>query len=171
METVLAKQAPLTSHKIQLYHYLKSDNHELGDIIYICRDDLRIAQFTVWQNEDNEREYKNAIAIHSKNHASDTMPEIEPLIIFSEDTGKFSKNFNIEYSCYLTKLYGFQEPQEYAELIKPKVARFNRVMKRIKDGANITKKNEEVIEEMKSEGFSPDAYKDKFSGITEEVEE
>lgn len=171
METVLAKEKPLKSHKIQLYHYLQSDNHELGDIIYICRDDLRIAQFTIWRNEENEKEYKECIERHSKNHASDAMPEIEPLLIFSEDTCKFSKNYNIEYSCYLTKLYGFKEPQEYSDLITPKVARWNRVMKRIKDGANITKKNEEVIEEMKLEGFSPDKYMAQFNGIIEETEE
>jgi len=74
--------------------------------------------------------------------------ELEKAIEFSEDIGKFSKNFNVAYSGYLTMLYGFKDQAEFDAKYTPIVARWNRVIARIKNGDKMTDKNNEVIKEI-----------------------
>ena len=86
--------------------------------------------------------------------------------------GKFSKNLDIEYSNFLTLLYGYPRPDAYADEMKPIVARWNRILPRIKmvqEGKRgkptkkepegklmtLTDSNLSAIEEMKSHGFNP----------------
>ena len=47
----------------------------------------------------------------------------------------------------------FEQPDEYYDWAGKITAAWNRVVKRIKDGADMTKSNMEYIEEMKKEGF------------------
>lgn len=156
------------NHRMQSTHYLVGKNMRAGEILYVCRDDCRLLEVPVLNPSPNVDEYKAEIERISKAMESNTQPAIEDLIIFDDDAGKFSKNWGVEYSQYLTMLYGFERPDLYVEQVKPVVARFNRVMGRVKRSDKMTPKNLEALEEMKQHGFNPDALVDKFAGADEE---
>lgn len=170
------------NHRLQLFHYLKADNFPRGMIVYICRDDLRMFEVPVLNpSEEVEREYRTAIAeasvfyeLHKKTpldeflvkpDSSDVLkwdwnpkgleglPPLESFVVWDADLKKFSRNWGVEYSAYLTMLYGFQTQLEFEEVAMPKAARWNRVLGRVAKGDKMTAKNLEVIEEMRKEGF------------------
>lgn len=150
-------------HRLQLTHYLKAMGYSKGRIVYICRDDLRMMEFVVYL-ETAEPEYKHFIEDMTKHLASSERPPLEQKIVFDNDLGKFAKNFNVAYSGYLTLLYGFKDQKEFDDIHTPVVARWNRVMGRIKNGDKMTPKNLEVIAEMRLGGFEPDQLVEKFVG-------
>lgn len=149
-------------HRKQLFFYLKGANYPNGDIVYVDKDSLRMAEVRVQNPGPVEDEYRETVEelTHYYNSSKDIpveeiieikveegieyptfhwkegLPQPEPLIVFSKDMGKFSKNFNVEYSGYLSMLYGFEQPSEYAELFKPLIGRWNRVLARLKVGQN-----------------------------------
>lgn len=153
----------LQNHRIQLFHYLKAENFPRGNIVYICRDDLRMFEVKV-ENPDPviEGEYRGHIETLSKFYyahkdtplesflvmpdSSDVLqarwnpgnieglPALEKYIVFDEDLGKFSRNWGVEYSSYLTLLYGFETQLAFEEVVNPRVARWNRVLGRMKTG-------------------------------------
>jgi len=139
-------------HRLQTFHYLKSTNKPIATIVYICRDDLRMMEFLVENPSETETEYKEFIEKISKYHLSNERPPLEKAIEFSNDLGKFAKNFNVAYSGYLTMLYGFKDQAEFDAKHTPIVARWNRVLARIKAGDNITDKNKDVIKEIEDAG-------------------
>ena len=102
---------------------------------------------------------------------SDTEPPKEEEILFDSDFGKFVKNWNVEYSNYLTKLYGYKEPIMYSEKIKPIVGRWNRVLGRIKSAQKMTPKNQEVLTEIEKAGYSIGEITAKFAGDNSDDEE
>lgn len=118
------------NHRKQLFHYLKGKNMPRGDIIYICRDDCRMMQIPIINPSPVEDEYRKDIEIISGYFSRDEQPPIEKLLVFDEDLGKFSRNFNVAYSGYLTKLYGFKNQGEYEDIYRPMSERFNRVLRR-----------------------------------------
>lgn len=148
-------EKPLNHHVAQLFHYLKSARYEKGMIIYICRDDLRMFEFCVTlKDKDVEKEYKAFIKTITEYWKKDEQPPIEEPIIFNADVGRFSKNFKVEYSQYLNKIYGFKEPRKYSEFVSPTVGKWNRVLARVKAGAKMTDKNIEAIAEITSYGLN-----------------
>lgn len=148
------KNRSIKHHRTQIYHYLKAARYDTGMIIYICRDDLRMFEFAVQlSDKETEKEYKGFITTMTDWYKQDIQPTIEDAIVFDWDMGKFSKNFKVEYSQYLKKLYGFNEPREYSELVGPKVSRWNRVLGRVKKGEKMTEKNLDAIKEMEADGF------------------
>ena len=155
-EALERKKSSSKIHRIQTFHYLKSMNYERGNIIYICRDDLRIMEFPIFLNSKVEDEYRGAIEAVSKYHFDNVRPPLEKPVLFDEDIGKFAKNFNIAYSGFLTMLYGFKDQKEFDDKYIPIVSRFNRVIGRIKRGDKMTAKNEEVKTEIEQAGFKLD---------------
>lgn len=153
----------LQIHRLQTYHYMKSENMERGDVVYICRDDCRMMEVPIYLGGEVEDEYYSAVKKISDYVLTDSMPPLESHVVFDEDTGKFSKNFRVGYSMYLTKLYGFNEPAEFDNKYIKLVGSWNRVMARIKKGQPMTKSNEEKLEEMKAMGFNPVELLAKFS--------
>ena len=140
-------------HRLQLTHYLKAMGYPKGRIVYICRDDLRMMEFLVFL-ETAEPEYRAEIEKITGYMERNERPPLEKAIVFDPDIGKFAKNFNVAYSGYLTMLYGYKDQKEFDDSHTPKVAKWNRVMARLKSGAKITVKNQEVIDEIKAEGFN-----------------
>lgn len=150
------------NHRLQLFHYLKSDNYPFGLILYICRDDLRIIEIPVGNPSETEDEYRRAIETISGYYQAhkdtpidsfllkpDTadeikwqynfagiegLPPLEKDIVFDEDLGKFSRNWNVEYSSYLSMLYGYADQMAFEEVVMPQVGRWNRIMARLKVG-------------------------------------
>ncbi len=140
-------------HRMQLFHYLKGKNMPRGDIVYVCRDDCRMMQVPIINPSPVEDEYKGAIEVISGYFNRDEMPPLEKLVVFDEDLGKFARNFNVAYSGYLTKLYGFKSQGEYEDIYRPMSERFNRVLGRAKRGDKVTDKNKEARAEMEKLGF------------------
>lgn len=159
---------PLSGHKLQLSHYIIGGNHPQGLLTYVCRDDLRMKEFDVFNNEETRNEYEAAVKRQTDAVRAETQPEKEKLITFED---KFNINYGVAYSGYLTMLYGFQQQMEYEDTYRPKVAQFNRVLKRMKDGAKMTPKNELILVGMREQGFKPEELVSTFSGESEEETE
>lgn len=142
------------NHVMQLFHYLKAKNMPEGHIIYICKDDCRMLEIPVFHTPDGnspaEQMYKKDITDMSYFVQNKIQPEKEQEILFDTETGKFTKNWKVEYSNYLEMLYGYKEPMAYSDRWKGDISSFNRVLKRVVDGANMTKLNLEVIEKMQA---------------------
>lgn len=163
-ERYLATGKPSIHHAMQAYVYAKELPYEF-DVVYVCRDDVRLLQFPITRDSVMYEKYLiDDIKQITYYHNNDIQPEKESLMIWDKDFRKFTKNWKVEYSPYLMMLYSYQtkemeepkffeRPDEYAEYIEPKVSAWNRVVKRLIEGKEITKANEVYIEEMKSFGF------------------
>jgi hypothetical protein len=62
------------NHQIQLFHYLKSTGLEEGHIVYICRDDYRLAEYGVFNPSPLEARYKKRIDGIKKNNPKNKFP-------------------------------------------------------------------------------------------------
>lgn len=150
MDRMEKDEKPIKRHTYQVFHYMKGLNLS-GELVYICRDDLRMKCFEFTLNPEMERMYVSDLMAITKYYNEDTRPEPEPLIVLED--GKFKKNLDVEYSAYLTMLYGFETPRDYSDSVKSKVARWTRVVARYAKGDKITAKNEEVRKEIEREGY------------------
>ena len=163
-------EKPIKHHRLQLFHYMKGLGLN-GELVYICKDDLRMMCFQYEPTEELEQEYLTDLAAITHYFTANTRPPLEKHIVVED--GKFKKNFGIEYSNYLKFLYDFEEPRDYADSVKSQVARWTRVVARYAKGENITKKNEEVKAEIENAGynFAQIVEQAKRYGVTEEEEE
>lgn len=150
-------KAPATHHALQLFHYAHALNKP-GHLVYVSRDDLRMVEWTIFPDSEKWLEqYEadiNAMAEFFKLSEEEVSSYKEPLLIFED--GKFKKNFEVEYSAYLTD-YGFERPDQYAEPAAKLCGRINRVVTRINERKKLTKLNEEAIADTIK--FYPDAEK------------
>jgi len=153
-EKIEKAMRPIAIHRMQAYHYVKGYKVPQGSILYICRDDCRMLEFAIHDNKENEDEYRRHIQVLTDAYNAKERPPLEKPIVFDNDLGSFSKNFNVAYSGYLTLLYGYESQAEFDDVYAPIQQRWNRVLKRIKDEANMTENNKEVIQEMESAGYN-----------------
>lgn len=154
------KHSNLRIHRLQLFHQIKSAGMPVGNIVYICRDDCRMMESSVFLNDARtEKEYHDYIERLTKYHEANEHPPLEDPIVFDEDLGKFSKNNQIAWSPYLTKLYGIQDQAEFDDKYGPPATKWNRVIMRIKKGDTMTKKNLEALDEIKAAGFDVEGIK------------
>lgn len=152
----------IPGHDLQTFHYAHSLGKEAA-ICYICRDDCRMAEVPILPNDQRLLErYMKKVETITGYYNDNVMPEPEPPIIFDDEMGRFSKNFNVEYSPFLQKLYGWERPDLYDEEISPLVGRWNRVLTRIRAGKELTKDNLVALEEMKARGFDVDTITKKI---------
>jgi len=193
------------NHRLQCFHYLKSKGYEKGNVVYICRDDLRMLEVSVENPSEVEQEYRQAIEEITRYYNAhkntplekflirpkeadeigadgkqgvkydwiplEGLPPLERNIVWDLDLKKFARNWGVEYSSYLTMLYGFQTQLEFEEAVMPTVSRWNRVLGRIKNDDKMTPKNLEVIKEMETEGFKPQELAREYAGGGAEEEE
>jgi hypothetical protein len=153
---------PIAGHDLQLFHYIYNKKID-GAIVYICRDDARMIEMFISHNDPElYAKYEGKIRRISEFFNTDTQPPKEDIILFDEADLKFSKNFNVEYSGYLTMVYGFVDQMDYDEQVSGRVERWNRVLGRMKDGKDMTDNNKEALVEMAEAGFDPEIIKDKI---------
>lgn len=137
--------APSKNHALQLFHYAHSLNKP-GRLVYLSRDDLRMVEWTISPDSEEWLALYNddlsKMADVYKVAEDDIEAFKEPALVYAD--GKFKKNFEIEYSSYLTD-YGYERPDEYAEPAGKLSGRINRVVKRLEEGKKLTKLNEEAI--------------------------
>lgn len=134
------------NHRSQAFHYLKSLGMDEGHIVYVCRDDCMLLEFPVLNPSQVEAEYIADLTEISGYLQNKERPRLEQEILFDDKLFRFEKNWKIEYSNYLTMLYGFQEPIHYREKVDKTIASYNRTFKRCLVGEKMTKLNLEVIE-------------------------
>lgn len=160
---------PAENHALQCLHYLLATGIEEGAVLYISKDDARMTEIPIWR-EDAElfEKYKEVVTLAKMYHDKKEQPPLEPLIKFDKDKGKFSDNWTIKYSAYLTYLYGFETEGDYQDAYKAKIASWNRVVGRIKRGEKMTANNLNYIEGIKQE--FPD-YEELISNFNIEEEE
>lgn len=161
MDKVERTKSAIPNHTLQGYHYQKNSGVQSA-IVYICKDDCRMAQFDV-NAELAEPIYRKDIEEMTYFYTKGNQPPNEPLIKFDDTLGKFTKHLGIEYSPYLSKLYGFETPEAYRDAVTH-VDKWNRTLSRyamIESGATtktgkamvITPKNKECREEIEKSGY------------------
>jgi hypothetical protein len=131
-------------HQGQTFHYLIAKPLPEGHIAYVCRDDCRIAEFPVLNPSDAEIPYKRDLETITHYIVNKERPAIELEVLF--DRFRFSTNWKVEYSNYLTMLYGYKTPMEYRERWDKTISSFNRTFKRCVTGAKMTDLNLKTIE-------------------------
>jgi len=167
MEKVINSGA-IRTHQLQLLHYKMGLQLDRASLVYIGREDCQLREFDIEDPESLKKQYYAELKVLKGYLDSGEMPPREDLIVWDN---KFTKNFGVEYSGYLTKIYGYNEPQEYRDEVSSLIARWNRVLKRVKDGAKMTDKNKDVIDEMKNAGYDPVALVEKMEDNSPEEEE
>ena len=138
------------SHILQVFHYLKAKNMSEAHIVYISKDDLRMLEFGVFNPSPVEEVYRTDIERMTKILQSGKQPEKEPLVEFDAIAGKFRTNWKVMYSNYLTMLYGFKDQMAYEEEYRAKVGKWNRVLARVVNNANMTPANLTIIDEIRN---------------------
>ncbi len=136
------------NHRLQAFHYLKAKKMDEAHIVYICKDDARMLELGVLNPSEVENEYKADIGAMTNYIKNKQEPDKEPMIVLDEDFKRFSANWKVEYSSYLTKLYGFKEADEFQAKYKPIISRWNRVIGRILTDKKMTDNNKAAIEEI-----------------------
>lgn len=173
MDAMEKTHKPISSHKFQAFHYIKGLQMDEAHLVYVCKDDLRMNEFPVFNPSRTELEYIADLKAITGYYRANERPPLEPLIKWAHEEGRFRKSIGIEYSPYLTMLYGFETPRDYSDSVSSQVARWNRVLARAVKGDKITPKNLEVYVEMKKGGYHIDelVYTVKELGIVPEEEE
>lgn len=161
MEKLQKTGKPMYHHELQNFHYVHGNEEaiRMGKLFYICKDDCIMEEFDVQDSEEIFAEYKSDIKEISRAYANGfdaknvtkLMPPREEQVLFEDSLFKFSKNWNVEYSDYLTLLYEHKTPEEYRNKWQYKINQWNRVFKRCAKGDRITDKNIEVIAEAKKQ--------------------
>lgn len=141
----------LAGHDLQAFHYAYNTKLPFT-LLYICRDDLRMAEIPILpDNPELLERYSGKINSVAKWFHEKQEPTKEPEVVFDGD--RFTKNFNVEYSGYLKRNYGFDTPEEFSDKWASKVESWNRVLTRIKQGKDMTDNNKEKLAEMSEAGF------------------
>ena len=104
-------------------------------------------------DEELLKQYHAKIKSISEYYNKKELPPKEPEVVWDEDTERFSKNFNVEYSSYLKRNYGLENPEAFNDKWGSKIESWNRVVGRIKAGKELTSNNKEKIAEMSELGF------------------
>lgn len=136
------------NHMLQTFHYLKAKEMYEGHVVYISKDDLRMLEIAVFNPSPIEAIYKEDIATMTAYIDADERPPLEKEIVFDEQFCKFSHNWKVGYSNYLSMLYGFENQKEFDDKNRPMVAKWNRVYQRCLDDKTMTAANKEVIAEI-----------------------
>lgn len=161
------------NHILQLFHYLKASGLREGHLVYICKDDLRMLEFGVYNPSSYESWYREDIEKMTEYILSNTQPPLEAEVIYNTDACKFTANWEIEYSVYLEKLYGYKEPSDYRDRWDKTLSSWNRTFRRHAEGKKLTALNIETIDAIKKQFPNLDELieKAKRKGVKEENDE
>lgn len=148
------EQAPAPQHALQAFVQAKA-THRPTLLVYVSRDDLRICEWKILPESekyqkllDKDLDKMNAVMYLLESDMEKGMlvrgePVKEPLLQYV--AGKFSSNWKVEYSNYLTD-YGYERPDEYAKPAKSIAVRLNNIVKKLKVGKELTKVNHNTLE-------------------------
>jgi hypothetical protein len=175
------KKGALAHNVLQLGHYIIGTKINTGYLVYICRSDTICNQFEVDRDTRLARLYRADVE-HMTNVYNNGFNNRSPLklappkdaeVLFDPVLFRFEKNFQVEYSPYLTMLYNYETPEDFRMRWANTVTNYNRVFKRLVKGENVTDKNKIVIAEVTK--WFPDwdkyIYKAKAEGAFSNDEE
>ena len=155
-------------HKLQIFHYLLGTEIERGQIVYICRDDLRMLSIPISRDDENLKEiYTKRIERISNYYLTNTQPEKERTFILDKKMKKIAVNWKIQYSKYLKYLYGFNDEGEFGEPNRKQAEKWNRTISRCIKGDKMTKLNLSNLEEIYKE-FGKEEVEN-FIAVSKEV--
>lgn len=138
----------LNFHHLQNYHYLLSLKRPLGKVAYLNRDDVRLMEKKVLNNDASYKEYAEWIGEMTDFHRDIIPPPKEELILFHSDTCSFNKNTTgVEWCKYLKMIYKFDTPEDYRNYILPIVKSMNYVYDRCVNTSVLTDDNKAKIKE------------------------
>lgn len=109
---------PRRHHKLQAGHYKISDKEKVDDVavLYWSRDDSRWRQFQVEITKQFKKEYLEDVKTMSDYYNAATpknylkhIPKAAPEVHYAPESFRFEKNINVQYSSYLTFLYGIKD--------------------------------------------------------------
>lgn len=149
---------PSPQHAMQIFHYLKCTGMDEGHLLYVSKDDLLMAEFGIFNPGPWEPQVVADISAMTAHWNAGQRPDPEPLIKF--ENFRFSTNWKVEYSSYLTLIYGYDEPIQYRDAWGKLTASWTRVFKRCVAGANMTKANLDIIAQAKQKFGSWDTLVD-----------
>lgn len=162
-EGLLETGKPNQHHIAQAYCYSKATGFP-ADVVYVCRDDVRLLQFHVDEQRNVEEYIKKDVEEITNYIKNGIEPPKEKLVLWNEDTQKFKTNWKVQYSPYLAKFYSyitedeverkFEQPDDYYDAFQPKVTAWNRVVARMKEGKELTESNKKYVDEIKKYGFN-----------------
>jgi len=166
-------------HDLQIGHYVRGLKLDYGIITYISKNDALMAEKVIRKTPESESLLRKDLAQLKGYLDANQRPPSAPLITFE---GKFNKNFGVEYSSYLTLIYGFETPEDYRNSVQSKIASWNRLLKRlqyISEGKTtptgkpitLTPKNQIAIDEIAKEGFGDANALAKQARINDDEEE
>ena len=160
--SVMQKRLDVTNtamphHVLQNLHYLIANKMPEGMVLYISKDDSFCYQFSVTPTRELLKIYKQDVATMTayynasigKNYLK-CMPPKEAEVNFIEGQWSFVKNFHVEYSNYITFLYGYKNFEEFKYKWQYRLPGWNRVFKRCVKGENITPANKAIIQDAKT---------------------
>lgn len=137
-------------HVLQCLHYMIAKDIDRGYVTYLCKDDVRMLEFEILKTPEMVEWYKSKVENLTHYIRNSEVPPKEKEIVFNAQRGKFTANWKLAYSSYLTKVYGYKNQAEFDDKNKKKAAKWNRVIARIVDPEKeLTDYNKEVIEEIK----------------------
>lgn len=178
-EKIEKSKRALPHNVMQCFHYVAA-NKELDEakLVYICKDDNIMSEFEIMKDRAFAKFYKQDVEEmtgwynQTAKNPLKSIPPIEAPVLFDQDLFRFEKNLQVEYSPYLTMLYGIATPDEYRRMYQAKVSSWNRVFKRCVNGDKITDKNKVAMSEVKK--YFPDwdkwVYKAKSVGAFQKEE-
>lgn len=149
-------QRPADNHSMQNFYYLKAKGMDEGHVVYINKDDCMLLEFPIYNPGFVEKMYKEDITTMTDYWESGEVPKKPEEVIFDTDTFNFRKNWQIEYSPFLTMLYGYERGDIFAERWDSSVKGWNRVYKRCVNGDKLTAANQEIISDAKRTFFNWD---------------
>ena len=150
---------PMSHHVMQCLHYLLSNQMDEAYLVYVSKDDLISYQFSVTPTKENIELYAEDVRQMTefyrkgfdKKKPLKFAPPKEKEVIFDTDTCRFSTNYKVEYSPYLSLLYPkYSMPKNYQDRWSKSVASWNRTFKRCVNGDKMTALNLEAIKDAKT---------------------
>ena len=146
-------------HRLQLYTYLRQRNMPEGRVLYISKDDLCLAEFPVYLDDQKmkdawEKDVLDMTKIYRDWIDKGIEPEKPPMIIFDERKkikfqfekkgyeikGCWKSNWEISWSNYITKM-GFKDVDDYERKANPLCKEKNdEIKEKYKIANNLVKK-------------------------------
>ena len=148
---------PMPHHVMQVQHYLLCNGLDEGMLFYVSKDDLLSYQFPVFNDKKTLELYAADVAQmteyynqgFNKKNPLKLAPPKDKEVLFDDMTFNFRSNYKVEYSNYLSFVYGYESPMSYRERWDKSVASWNRVFKRCVKRDKMTAANMEVIDDGK----------------------
>lgn len=182
VEKVEKMKQPILGHGLQAYYYSRQSQLP-ASVFYVSKNDSLCAEVEVSRAlyEELMRKDLELITYYIRKREQ---PPPELPFWFNNLTGKFEKNYLIEYSPYI-QIHGYQSPYDFRNATEPTVLRWNNAIKRVVqvqrgdmtekgNAIKMTPGAEEALKEIKIANFDLDAIietKRRFMDVNDENEE